>query len=98
MKVKKSDTQKNVTLDTYFYTDEEIENMFINGEIWFIKELDERESEYDFTSRSYKDWCLNRNRELRINLDKGDDIEIVRKDGYFKPVVVHNSKVYFIVL
>ena len=98
MKVKKSDTQKNVTLNTYYYTDSEIERMFANGEIWFIKELDERENEYDFTSRSYKDWCLNMGRELRINLDKGDEIEIIRKDGYFTPVAIHNSKMYFIEL
>lgn len=98
MKVKKSDIQKNVVLNTYYYTDLQIEDMFTKGIIWYIKDINDRENEYDITGNSYAIWSWHKEVPLRIDLDKGDELNVVNKDGSYTTALLKNGKSYYVTL
>lgn len=102
MKVLKKAVQQNATINRDYYGLSEIEELFGLGVLWYFKESNERTYEYDFCGHSFKEWLLlrgNCNRELRINLEKGDELKVVLDEfGHYTTVLVKDGKQYFIKL
>lgn len=102
MKVLKKAVQQNVTLNRDYYGLSEVEELFGLGDLWYFKLEDERIHEYDFCGNSYKEWLGlrgNTERELRINLEKGDELKVILDEfGHYTTVLVKDGKQYFIKL
>lgn len=105
MKILKKAVQQNVTLNRDYYGLAEVEELFATGVLWYLKEGDERTHEYDFCGHSFNEWSSleldngDHERELRINLEKGDELKVVLdKYGHYTTVLVKDGKQYFVKL
>ena len=88
MKTLKKAEQKNVELNTSFYTSNEIDNMLLAHEIFYIN----------------KSFCIcysvdEYNHEpLRVNIETGSELKVVLNEGFYTTVLVQNGKEYFVAL
>ena len=88
MKTLKKAEQKNVELNTSFYTSNEVYNMLVAHEIFYIN----KSFDICYSTAQYN------NETLRINIEKGSELKVVLNDGYYTTVLVQNGKEYFVVL
>lgn len=88
MKTLKKAEQKNVVLNMAFYTSDEVYNMLLAHEIFYI-------------NKSY-DICYSvdeyNNEILRVNIETGSELKVVLDEGYYTTVLVQNGKKYFVEL
>lgn len=88
MKVLNRVGQKNVVLNRDYYTKAQIREMLINKEVcYFTKELNES---YDFNEWDFE--------ELRVFLEKGNELKVVESYDAYTTVLVKNGKQYFVSL
>lgn len=97
MKTLKKANQQNVELNTNHYTEHELRMMFINDEIWYLKERDERRYDTDWFGSHYDEWLKVENRTIRINCEDAE-LKVVCHEGYYTNVLVKNGKEYFVAL
>ena len=88
MKTLKKAEQKNVELNTSFYTSDEIDNMLLAHEIFYINK---------FFVSSYSVDEYN-NETLRVFIGTGSELKVVLNEGYYTTVLVKNGKEYFVTL
>ena len=98
MKTLKKATQKNVSLNKYYYNPGQIKKLLDSGEVWYLKESREMTGEYDYSGHSYNEYMNDSRRDLRIDLDKGDELMIILKDGFYTNILKKNNKEYFVEL
>ena len=88
MKTLKKAEQKNAKLNKTFYTSEEIYNMLVAHEIFYIN----KSYEICYSVDEYN------HETLRINLEQGNDLKVVLYYGFYTTVLLKNSKEYFVTL
>ena len=88
MKTLKKAEQKNVELNTAFYTSNEVDNMLLAHEIFYIN----KSIDICYSVDEYN------NEMLRVNIETGSELKVVLKDGYYTTVLVQNGKEYFVAL
>ena len=88
MKTLKKAEQKNAELNTGFYTSNEIDNMLLAHEIFYIN----KSSDICYSVDEYN------HEMLRVNIETGSELKVVLKDGYYTTVLVKNGKEYFVEL
>ena len=77
MKVLSRSEQKNVLLSRYCYSDYSIRKMIDNHEIYYLN--DDFDECYDY---------FYGNEDLRIFLEKGDEIKVVYIEGMYRNVLI----------
>ena len=88
MKTLKKAEQKNVELNTEFYTSKEVDSMLLAHEIFYIN----KSFDICYSVDEY-------NHEiLRVNIETGSELKVVLNDGYYTTVLVQNGKKYFVSL
>lgn len=88
MKILNRVGQKNVVLNRDYYTKPQIREMLMKKEVcYFTKELNES---YDFNDWDFED--------LRVFLEKGNELKVVAFNDAYTTVLVKNGKQYFVSL
>lgn len=99
MKVLKKAMQKNIELEQYYYTEEDIKVMFLTRQLFFLRSKDFSVSE------NYEEWVqehyiTSERPELRISTDDLKEIKVVLNEEKFYTTVAigNNGKQYFVKL
>lgn len=100
MKTLKKAEQKNVEINKEYYNEAEIRNMFLNDDVFFIKEKFEYEDYRDMICTSYTQWCKydRKDTDLRIECENAELKVILNEYGHYTNVLIKNNKQYFVKL
>ena len=97
MKILKRAEQKNVILNKYYYTEDEIKNMLNSGEIFFLNSSNSKKSGYEKYERLTKEGI---DIELRIFTSDLKELKVVLDEyGMYTTVgETENGRRYYITL
>lgn len=99
MKILKRATQKNVALDTWYYTTEQLERMLSNHEIVIFTEYEEHKDDWTKWQRyELKPYERIKDLNLRLFLSDMKEIKVICKmDGMYTTVCIgNNGEIYYV--
>lgn len=98
MKILKKAEQKNVALDTWYHTEEELKQMLSNHEIVIFTEYEEHKDDWTKWQRyELHPYEKIENLNLRLFLADMKEIKVICNNGMYTTVCIgNNGKQYFV--